>query len=120
MDIMDCQSFLLLKKKITETELVLNKYLYKIINLLWPHVICSELITKCQFLQNQLELVQRDQAKQQMELKSMENVSTCTTHVVHAHALSCPRHASFVNKKVVHCSTQKACILPLQPNGKNI
>ena len=87
-------------------------------NLLWAHVICSELITKCQFLQNKLELVRVEQAKQQMELKSMENVSTCTTHIVHT--LSCPRTPGTKLHKSVHHGTYKACILPLQLNCKNI
>lgn len=69
---MDHQSFLLLKEKIISTELVL---FVRCCNRLWDEFICSELITKCQFLQSQLELLQNDQAKQQMELKLMENVS---------------------------------------------
>jgi len=75
---MDHQSFLLLKEKIINTELVLFVHCC---NRLWDKFICSELITKCQILQNQLEMLQKDQAKQQMELKIMENVSNIYLYV---------------------------------------
>ena len=71
MEVVDCQSFLLLKKQITDTEFVM--FVQCCIRL-WDCLFRSELITKCQFLQSQLEMVQKERAKQQVELKVMENV----------------------------------------------
>ena len=78
MEVVDCQSFLLLKKQITDTEFVL--FVQWCIRL-WDCLFCSELITKCQFLQSQLEMVQKERAKQQVELKVMENVRIHTTSI---------------------------------------